>query len=354
MTDRRSSIDDLYRRGLQQMVAPGAPEPRKPRSGPRNSRAAGAFAAVVLLAVGAAATVIVVTRHREPTQATSNVTNTVVPWAALSVPPTPAPTSTTEIACTASDLQATPLQFAGFAAGTVGFSGTLTLISGSRCSVPSTVNIAFFDQSGAPIDIGPSASNTSTAVDFSPATPQASVALEISGWCTSHVPSRANLALAAGSPIEVAIATPPVATQPCPELGAATYSLDISASMPSAPTPSPTSSLPAYSVSINALATASPGQHYGYQVTIANASAQPLTLLPCPAYDEGLKTLTGFSVSYELNCAAAKVIPVGGSEIFQMYIDVPATAESGVVVLTWGIEDTSSSIAASAPLTISG
>lgn len=348
-----SDIDEMFRRGVRQMVAAGARDPRTPSTGRRGSLAAGVFAAFVLLAAGAAATISIVIGHQRPPVAAPLGANAVVPWAALSVPSAPAQTAATAIACTETNLQATSLRFDGYGPPAEVFSGTLTLIGGSPCWVSGTVSASFFLDSGVAIPVWhPPGEPTLPRVTLSPARPLAALTLRLFSWCLAGEPTRMTITLADGGHIGVAIAAPKAA---CPrvEYGLTAYSLDVTA-LPGSPTPPPTSTRPAYSVSIDTLAEASPGEHYGYRVTIANHSAAPLTLQPCPSYVEGLQTPTGFSTRYALNCAAAHPIPPRGSEVFQMYIDVPKTAEAGVVMLTWGIEDELSPTAISAPLTIVG
>jgi hypothetical protein len=343
--------DEVFRREIARLAAPPYPEPRTARGRRFGSVAAAAFATLALAGVGGLMAVIIINGHHEYASPSPGIGSAkVVPWAALPATSTPTPTPGSGVPCDAGALTATPFTFAGFAAGTVGFSATVSLSGTSSCYVPESPSIAFVSATGSSFTLSPNETPASTTVGLSPTQGQVSAFLEIHGWCADTLPAHATVTLADGSTLAMAVATPPAVAQSCSEPGSSTYSFDLQAP-PQSPSPTPAVTAPV-SVAVNALNTATPGEHFGYEVTLTNSSNASYALTPCPTYDEGLKTPNGFSVTYELNCAAASAVPAGGSETFEMYLDIPASIPAGTFELTWGIEGTPWIIAASAPLTV--
>lgn len=348
----RHDADDLFRREIARLAAPPFPEPRTARGRRFGSLAAAAFATLALAGVGGLMAAIIINGHDQPASPPPGVGSAkVVPWAALPATSTPTPTPASGVPCDASALTATPYTFAGFAAGTVGFSATVSLSGTSSCYVPETPSIAFVSATGAPITLSPSEAATSTTLELSPTQPHMSAFLAIHGWCANTLPASATVTVADGSTLSMAVPKPPAAAQSCPQPGSSSYSFDLQA-QPQSQTPTPALTAAPVSVAVNGLNTATPGEHFRYEVTLTNSSNASYALTPCPAYDEGLKTPNGFSVTYELNCDAAIAIPAGGSESFEMYLDIPASIPAGTFELTWGIEGVPWVVAASAPLTV--
>jgi len=81
-------------------------------------------------------------------------------------------------------------------------------------------------------------------------------------------------------------------------------------------------------------ATVRAGQPLDYVVELANTGTADVTFDPCPAYAE---VLGGARADYRLNCAAAAVIPAGGSVRFAMRLDVGADVPSGPAKLVWSL-----------------
>jgi hypothetical protein len=81
-------------------------------------------------------------------------------------------------------------------------------------------------------------------------------------------------------------------------------------------------------------ATVRAGEPLDYIVELANTGAADVTFDPCPAYAE---ILGGARADYRLNCAAAAVIPAGGSVRFAMRLDVGADVPSGPAKMLWSL-----------------
>ena len=76
------------------------------------------------------------------------------------------------------------------------------------------------------------------------------------------------------------------------------------------------------------------GESLDYVVELANTGTADVTFDPCPAYAEALG---GTRADYRLNCAAAALIPAGGSVRFAMRLDVDADVPSGPAKLVWSL-----------------
>ena len=98
-------------------------------------------------------------------------------------------------------------------------------------------------------------------------------------------------------------------------------------------------------------AAAHPGDHLRFFITITNRmgvhfgvsmspdpTPPPLAWSPCPTYHLELEGVPGSFHTYSLNCGAASTIPGNGSEMFEMFIDVPADAKTGPATLVWSID----------------
>jgi Domain of unknown function (DUF4232) len=81
-------------------------------------------------------------------------------------------------------------------------------------------------------------------------------------------------------------------------------------------------------------ATVRAGEPLDYVVELANTGTADVTLDPCPAYAQALG---GARADYRLNCAAAAVIPAGGSVRFAMRLDVGPDVPSGPAKMLWSL-----------------
>src|SRR5437773_3707570 len=69
-------------------------------------------------------------------------------------------------------------------------------------------------------------------------------------------------------------------------------------------------------------------------------SPAPLEWPQCPTYHQELEGATGSFSSNQLNCQPVNPMPPYAKAIFEMYIDVPADAQPGPSVLSFGFDDT--------------
>jgi hypothetical protein len=60
----------------------------------------------------------------------------------------------------------------------------------------------------------------------------------------------------------------------------------------------------------------------------------------CPTYQEELEGVLGSFTTHRLNCEPVNPMPPYASATFEMYIDVPADAQPGPSVLSFGFDDT--------------
>jgi hypothetical protein len=87
-----------------------------------------------------------------------------------------------------------------------------------------------------------------------------------------------------------------------------------------------------------------------YQVTVINAADWAFRLSPCPVYRQGIGGAAG---TYRLNCAVA-AIPKHGSLTYEMRLDVPGSAATGMSKVSWmaAVGDGTVAIAGDAPVTV--
>jgi hypothetical protein len=95
-----------------------------------------------------------------------------------------------------------------------------------------------------------------------------------------------------------------------------------------------------------------PGTTLVYTVTLSNPSAEAVSLLPCPAYDEFVGSgSTGPWVAtvlhYYLNCDTASTILAHGAVTFEMRLAVPLDQPPGTAKFGWDIQGGSGPGAAS-------
>jgi hypothetical protein len=93
---------------------------------------------------------------------------------------------------------------------------------------------------------------------------------------------------------------------------------------------------------------ARPGQRVNFTVTLANEAevgtgigGPPVnatwTFTRCPMFYEEVEGVVGTFHISPFDCANAKPIPSGGSETFDMHIDIPADASPGPATLIWSL-----------------
>jgi hypothetical protein len=95
---------------------------------------------------------------------------------------------------------------------------------------------------------------------------------------------------------------------------------------------------PPLAARISAPATARPGEDFNYTVTLTNPTRRPVSLTPCPAYEEAVFAARGGSVdkNYYLNCDTIRQIGPHSSVTYQMRLQLPANlAASGVAKFAW-------------------
>ncbi|WP_203726342.1 DUF4232 domain-containing protein [Paractinoplanes durhamensis] len=90
---------------------------------------------------------------------------------------------------------------------------------------------------------------------------------------------------------------------------------------------------------------ARPGARITYTVTLANPTAEPVTLLPCPGYLQEISSSAGGAVNgssyrlYRLNCRPATAVPAHSGLRFEMVATVPETATAGgSVQISWKLQ----------------
>jgi hypothetical protein len=99
---------------------------------------------------------------------------------------------------------------------------------------------------------------------------------------------------------------------------------------------------------VTAPATARPGERVNFTVTLINQAVAGLglgspaknptwTFARCPMFSDEVEGVVGTFQTSLLDCANAKPIPAGGSETFDMHIDIPADAAPGPATLIWSI-----------------
>ncbi|BEP16323.1 hypothetical protein acdb102_46340 [Acidothermaceae bacterium B102] len=82
------------------------------------------------------------------------------------------------------------------------------------------------------------------------------------------------------------------------------------------------------------------GQRYVYVLVVRNPTTKPITMLPCPAYGQGLNIGTNKdNRSLLLNCGGRRSLAAGAVLRFAMHVAIPADTPTGTAVLTWGIWD---------------
>jgi hypothetical protein len=270
-----------------------------------------------------------------------------VPWLALTPLSTAPSPVNSQRACRAADLAVSSLSFGGYAAGTEGFSGTVTLRSSLPCYLPGDPPVSLFGAKGNAIGVAKTGDPQSLPAVLTSPSDAGTVDLLISGWCAVPPLATASVGLPGGDTLRLEIPPPPITQGTlCP--GSASYTVSFGVSSAASPSTVAADSLKAV---LSTAGLATPGQPYRYTVTLTNPGTTPVKLQPCPAYDEGIKFPGGLSVSYQLNCGAtAGVIDPGASISFEMHIAIPASAPSGQFELNWDIEGTD--VGAGSPITV--
>lgn len=105
---------------------------------------------------------------------------------------------------------------------------------------------------------------------------------------------------------------------------------------------------PRTEATITAPPSARPGERVNFTVTLVNQPSARLgigspptnptwTFARCPMFYDEVEGVVGTFQTSLLDCANAKPIPAGGSETFDMHIDIPTDAKPGPATLIWSI-----------------
>ncbi|MFE0531187.1 hypothetical protein ACFW0V_26660 [Micromonospora parva] len=105
----------------------------------------------------------------------------------------------------------------------------------------------------------------------------------------------------------------------------------------------PSSPLDQLTVAVLGPPTAAAGSRVSFRVTLGNPTDGPLALDPCPAYlmerfslGDATNDAVNSAQLYRLNCRALTQIPAGGSAVFEMVAEVPASMRAGrELTVTW-------------------
>jgi hypothetical protein len=106
--------------------------------------------------------------------------------------------------------------------------------------------------------------------------------------------------------------------------------------------------LPRTEATLAAPASAQPGQRVNFTIKLTNEAevgtgigGTPVnptwTFTRCPMFYEEVEGVVGTFHTSPFDCANAKPIPPGGSEAFNMHIDIPSGASAGPATLIWSL-----------------
>ena len=103
---------------------------------------------------------------------------------------------------------------------------------------------------------------------------------------------------------------------------------------------------------VDAPAVAHPGERFRYLITLTNEppvtschppcpdhSPPPLNWTDCPIYHQELQGVAGSFAAHRLNCEPVNPMPPYAKATFEMYIDIPADAQTGPSVLSFGLDE---------------
>jgi hypothetical protein len=312
-----------------------------------------ALAAILVLACGLAGcgaftSTATTSTATTSTAATSTATTSTVPAAPRSAPPgviawvdrpasqvspaMTAPSYTTGARpCTPADLTVTPGEN-GPAAGVVHFQVLFTNRSATKCWLnghPTSVAGVASDGTVTPLPVvhGGPAMDGAPSADIAPGQ-SAELGLAAGDGCAAIMSGRHRVfaALQFGLPGSAPGTTTGTVTGSGDgfdtECGVWVSEFGVPGDIPAGPPPSP------LTAAITSPAAARAGTTLSYQVTLANPTAAPFSLDPCPSYVEYLGG-SGGNVSryFYLNCAAASSIPAHGSVTFEMELAIPASMQ---------------------------
>ncbi len=137
-------------------------------------------------------------------------------------------------------------------------------------------------------------------------------------------------------------------------------SLDVGAFQSSPASAGPPALSPRYwKYTLDVPATVVAGDTLNFQVTLENVYYRALEFKKgCPDYIEDLEGPGGWTsgkIFYILNCGPMGVVEPGGSLVFEMRVDVPASASPGSYTLGWDLDTGNTNYgAATAAFTVSG
>jgi hypothetical protein len=311
----------------------------------RRAVAASAVALAVLLVVGVSA---VITRDGSPTSAD------IVPWLDAPVAPySPAPPVISSPRPTAPACRGADLRLVGVdREGATGHTGDFVQVENagpSRCTLSGSAELTGLDGAGTRVTI-PAESGTFfdwPDMQERPATidphEQATLTVETSMSCDGGAPAsttsyrRVQIKLPDGTAFKVADRL----DSTCPfRIGTWYRAVQ--------PPPEPPEPWPTLQARLNGVpATVRAGEPFDYVVELANTGSADVMLDPCPAYTQAL---AGTSADYRLNCAAASVIPAGGSVRFAMRLTVGPDVPAGPAKMLWSLHG--SAVAAGTEITV--
>ncbi|HYU86490.1 MAG TPA: hypothetical protein VEK80_16930 [Kribbellaceae bacterium] len=298
----------------------------------RRVAAASAAALAVVLVAGVSA---LLTGDGRPASAGA------VPWLDAPVGPyTPPPQVTSSPRPAASACRGADLRLVGVdREGATGHAGNFVHVENvgpNRCTLSGSLELTGLNGAGTRVPI-PAEGGTFFDQLYSgerPATigrrEQASLTIETSLSCEGGAPAstttyrRVQIRLADGTTFDVADRL----DSTCPFRIGTWY-------RPVQPPPEPPEPWPTLHARLEGVpATVRAGEPLDYVVELANTGKADVTFDPCPAYAEALG---GARADYRLNCAAAAVIPAGGSVRFAMRLDVGTDVPSGPAKMVWSL-----------------
>lgn len=355
MDDQRDVFDHWLATGIKSVQAQARSAVAAPRpdleSGGRATRLLGSVLATA--AVVAVAGVALVTHHTTGTPATPPVSGGfVVPWKGLDAQTPTGPFTSPGIEpCAASTLAitATGSPYVGSGPANTSFwHVTVRDIGKSTCFIGPSLDVTFLTPSGS-IQLpratgGPSGDGD--IIYLTPPSPTSSNTDAFGEIDTGCLPAGTRLAVSPGptlGSITVDPGPPGGSVAPCAHPSGSYHS-----SLSSCCTDGPPRALPLAQAVLDAPTTVHPGERLRFLVTVKDSAPEhfgvqgpgeptpaPIALDPCPTYQEELEGVAGSVAAYALNCGEARPIASGGSETFEMFIDVPADAHPGPAVLAW-------------------
>lgn len=280
----------------------------------------------------------------------------VVPWSSATPAPflTPAPTSVPDAPACRVDQLAAGNAYWGGAGGSLAGGFVIWDTSSRPCRIEGRPAIEIVDAAGHRLDLAtvPVASPAAEPIVLNPNQPApapheetpvglASVWLSWSNWCGS--PPKEPLSLVVTLPAGGVLRLRIEGGTPRCDAEAFRSSLSVGAfEATSGPSPTDPPTIPAEALKLTLVVPDEGviGEPLRYVAILTNPTANPITLDPCPAYQERINTEGGPVVAdYLLDCVSVPVIAPGASVRFAMELDIPAMvppADDAAIV--WALE----------------